>query len=142
MLQALQKKIMSCTKWPDEALRKRQHKQRHLFSAELWLILLQGDLSCFYMSSSYQMNSIMGDFIAFPSSFSDLSQVTVCDNAISRCPTILLGAVKRPENTFISRGVDETSCRFIKGQEGEKICFQVTGSRIDLLSLREPLMRN
>lgn len=86
----------------------------------------------------------MGDFIAFPSSFSDLSQVIVCDNAISRCPTILLGAVKRLENTFISaRGVDETSCRFIKGQKGEKKNrFQVTGSRIDLLSLREPLMRN
>lgn len=85
----------------------------------------------------------MGDFIAFPSSFSDLSQVIVCDNATSRCPTILLGAVKRLENTSISvRGVDETSCRFIKGQKEKKNRFQVTGSRIDLLSLREPLMRN
>lgn len=68
----------------------------------------------------------MGDFIAFPSSFSHLSQVIVCDNAISRCPTILLGAVKRLENTFISaRGVDETSCTFIKGQkEKKKIAFK------------------
>lgn len=64
----------------------------------------------------------MGDFIHFPSSFSDLSQVIVCDNAISRWPTILLGAVKRLENTFISmRGVDESSCRFIKEQRGEKL---------------------
>lgn len=52
---------------------------------------------------------MVGNFIAFKSSFSDLSEVIASDNAINHCPTILWGAVKRLriENTFISeRGVD------------------------------------
>lgn len=50
---------------------------------------------------------IVGNFIAFKSSFADLSEVIASDNAINHCPIILWGAVKGLENTFTSeRGVD------------------------------------
>lgn len=63
---------------------------------------------CFCMLAGRQF-LIMGNFIAFKSSFSDLSEVIASDHAINHCPAILWGAVKRLRigNTFISeRGVD------------------------------------
>lgn len=56
-----------------------------LVSVELRLILLQGDLSGFYMLRHYWIIPHHGGLHCFfPSSFSDLSGVIVCDSAISR----------------------------------------------------------
>lgn len=59
---------------------------------------------CYYVCALVDNLSLWGIFIAFKSSFSDLSEVIACDNAINHCPAILRGAVKRLriENTFIS----------------------------------------